>query len=254
MARNRDNFSYSSRVAATFCFVFTATLHGGTPASMRIRKLPNIVPSVSCKGSPLQYPAHNLRGLSFPHSSFRRSSVEHQLGFVSPSLEAQHMCSIFTPLPPCARKKSSVPFATNPCTAVDAGRCSAREIVIHPHSPQVVADVMITLSPPTSVESYQSDTTRCRRDGRGSREPSHHELSTFTDGSYKYYLLCAEYLDLEQSANHPSLASSKSSRRSHVTLVCLSLYYSESLAIPRLLHLHTHPALHSRTETVQPLK
>ena len=110
---NRDNTSYSSRVAATFCFVFTTTLHGGTPALMRIRKLPHMVSSVSCNGSPLQYPAYGLRGLSFPHASFRRWSVEHQLGFVSPSLEAQHMCRVFMLLPPFSRRRSSVPFAVD---------------------------------------------------------------------------------------------------------------------------------------------
>ena len=113
LCADRDNFSHSSTVAATFCVVFTTTLHGGTPTSMRIRKLPNIVFSVSCKGSPLQYPAHSLRGLSFPFSSFWRSSVEHQLGLVVPSLEAQNRSRVFTPLPLCARKRSSLPFAVD---------------------------------------------------------------------------------------------------------------------------------------------
>jgi len=65
-------------MSAIFLFAFTTTLQGRTPASTSIRNRPNKVTSVvlirhcrhsvSCKGSPLQYPAHGLSSPSSPSS------------------------------------------------------------------------------------------------------------------------------------------------------------------------------------------
>ena len=59
-------------------------------------------------------------------------------------------------------------------------------------------------------------------------------------------LLCLEYLDLERSARSTrSISGGGSFLPSYV-----SLYYLESLAIPRLLHLYNRTVLHSHIENL----
>ena len=89
-------------MSAIFGFVFTTTLQGRTPASTAFAtcliKCPlSFVPgrhySASCKGSPLQYSDHNLRGCHSPHLHGHRSSVEHEPGLVSPSSRSSAQAS-----------------------------------------------------------------------------------------------------------------------------------------------------------------
>jgi hypothetical protein len=90
--------------------------------------------SVFCKVSPLQHLNDGLRDCHFSHPQLHRLAVEHRLGLVSlsPRSSAQASCisAIFYLAHESSRQRCSL--ETIPCTAVDAGRCSASESVVHP--------------------------------------------------------------------------------------------------------------------------
>ena len=144
--------------------------------------------SVSCKGSPLQYSDYNLRGCHSPHLHVRRSSVEHQLGLVSPSSRSS------------AQASRTYAFATwrmkDAVRAVRSRRFPALQwmppIVLRARSwytpirPQLVAKTK-SMSPPTYVEPYLGDASGRGRDGRESSALSHREINTITNRSHQYY-------------------------------------------------------------------
>ena len=111
-----------------------------------------------------------------------------------------------------------------------------------------MANVNTSSSPLTSMESYQNNTARCRRDGQKSGLSSHHEVYMLTNKSFQYYLFVWSTWTSSnrQGAQAPHLRISLGGLI--LILVRLSLHCSGSIAIPRLRQLHTHPVLHSNIE------
>src|SRR5258706_13778713 len=113
-----------------------------------------------------------------------------------------------------------------------------------------MANVKMSSSPLTSRSPTRviPQITRLTRDGRKSGLSSHHELNTLTNESFQYY--CSVWSTWTSSNRQGAQAprSRFSLGALILTLVRLSLHYSEFLAIPRLRQLHTRAGLHSNIE------
>jgi len=203
-----DNFADSPRAAAIICFASVTTLQDRPPASMSIhyhstrshaRLDEHSQLGVLCLSygavstlslAPIAIPCSRSPRLSFLSPTTPCSSLERRkapaLGLVSPSsrISAQAL-RIYTFATWCIIEVVIiVRCRQHPCTAAGC----AREIVIPPHSSSAVAKVRISSwSPPTSVESHQSDTIGRRRDGQGSDASSYHALHALAKRSHEYH-------------------------------------------------------------------
>ena len=117
-------------------------------------------------------------------------------------------------LPLCARKKSSVPFAVD--QSLHCSGCWPLFRERDRNTSSFALNLWRTLGlrcrrrhrwSPTKVIPLDADEM-----GKGAMSCLITNLIRLPMCHYQYYFFCAEYLDLEQSTNHPS---SKSSRRSH---------------------------------------
>jgi len=226
-------------MAAIFCFAFTTTLQGCTPASTSIHNRPNRVTTVI-----LYNTASTLslaRDLHYG-TLFATSATVNPLTPIS-------IVSIVCPTPSiqtCLTALSELgtwlvyiylchleherglqccsPWTT-PCTAVDTRHRSVREIVTYPYSSPVCGKCQDSVVHQRllwcSTGVISPDTGEV---GKGVVRCLIMDSTRLLIGNTST-IFCAEYLDLKQSAMNPSSKSSKSSGCLHGQ-ACLPSYVS----------------------------